>query len=203
MSSASPAPADRVVTHPGSGFHLLIYSMYEKPGWQPHTPATRTRPPHPGSAIDYQGQLYEIMEIGPGEGMQHTYRYALRRWEDRFVVRRVFPYTAQTERIVAQQAQEHRRRHRHHWLILYTFPLSTQLPTEVIQRWWREWGLPMSWMSLASGLIFALPMFWFGMHLFVLVDQGKPWLKMPALIFIYTGMEQAVRVIWIAFSREP
>jgi len=201
MSFASVAPPDRVQkAAPGAGFDLFIFSMYEKPGWQARTPGSQTRPPHPGSTVEYQGQLYEVLEIGAAEGSAHTYRYALRKWEDRFIVRRIFPYSAQSERAVARQIQERRARHRRHSWITRTFPISTQAPSPIVQRWQNEWGLPMYWMSLVSGLIFALPMLVLGRDLMFFTHPERTTL---ALACFYIGLEQGVRVIWIALSHEP
>lgn len=200
MASASAVPSDRVVKPAsGSGFHLLIFTMYEKPGWRPRVPASHTRPPHPGSAIDYGGELYEVIDIGPGQGTAYTYRYGLRKWEDRFVVRRIFSYGAEAERAVARQVQERRARHRRHSWLVYTFPLSTWLPSPVLQRWQSEWGLPMYGLSLISALLFALPCADLALHFLFFVD---PPVRAAVVIFSYVAMEQGVRAIWIVLSRQ-
>src|SRR5438552_2420641 len=105
---------------PDSGFDLYIFSLYEKPGWQQRVKGDRFHQPHPGSAINYQDALYELMEIGPAEGTPYNYRYALSKWEDRFVARQVFPFSLERARAVAADIQEQRKQHQQHgWLIYF------------------------------------------------------------------------------------
>src|SRR5512141_172896 len=92
---ASPALADRIINAEGSSGFLYIYTMYEKPGWQPRVPGDRLRVAHPGTAVSYAGALYEVTALEPAPGTSYTYRYTLSKWDDRFVVRRIVPYSQQ------------------------------------------------------------------------------------------------------------
>jgi hypothetical protein len=201
MASSSTTPRDKVVlAEPGSGYDLFIFSMYEKPGWQARVPGDRIHVPHPGSAIQYQGQLYELMEIAPGAGAAHTWRYALRRWDDACVVRRLFHYTAETERAMAHKLEEHRRRYRRHTWLIYLFPLTCWLPSPWLQRWEREWGLPMRTLCFVSTFLYFVPSGLFA--LYFMYFSGPQSRLIPAGICFYVGLEQAIRYLWMVFGTE-
>ncbi len=197
MAGTATALADRVSkADPDSGFDLFIYSMYEKPGWQARNPGDRLRVPHPGTAIDYQGAVYEILEIGPGAGTPYTWRYALRKWDDHFVVRQMFPYTAETARALTAAVLEHKRQYRRHSWIVSLFPLTGMFPTGVLRRWQREWGLPMRGASLAS--IIVVGVLTLGTGSWLLANDQV----LPATILLCLGAEQMVRYFWWLSSNE-
>ncbi len=200
MAAPSAIPIDRVVVpDPASGFDLYIFSMYEKPGWQTRVPGDQTHAPHPGTAVSYQDEVYEVREVGPGTGTPYTYRYGLRKWEDRFVVRRIFPYTLEAERRVARELMERRRQHRQNTWLLYLFPITGALPSPLLQKWQREWGLPMRVASFLSAAVIGVSCLVGFSYLFSDNKQSHP---VAIYVLGFIGIEQVVRFVWLACTSE-
>ena len=200
MALPSAIPADRVIRpDPSSGFDLFIYTMYEKPGWQARIPGDRIRPAHPGTAVQFENTLYEVIGLEPGAGTSYTYRYGLRKWEDRFVVRKVFPYSLETERAVAADLRVRRRRYRQHEWLTYLFPVTGLLPTPLLQRWQTEWGLPMRGASLASILLFGIVSLNLTVYLFTREEVMPAW----APVVIFVTIEQIIRFFWWLGAQGP
>lgn len=197
----APVLADRVVeAEASSGFDLFIYSMYEKPGWRPRAPGDRIRVAHPGTAVSYGEKLYEVMAIEPGAGTSYAYRYALRRWDDSFVVRRVVPYSREAAVAGAAEVRERVRRHRQHIWLIYLFPITGLLPTPLLRRWQREWGLPMYAASFASVVVFGLPAVFLFWREFLRPDRAGS----PAVVAVagFILLEQLARLFWLLYSNE-
>ena len=197
----APALADRVVeAEASSGFDLFIYSMYEKPGWQPRAPGDRIRVAHPGTAVSYGEKLYEVMAIEPAAGTSYAYRYALRRWDDSFVVRKVVPYSREAAVAGAVEVRERVRRHRQHSWLIYLFPLTGLLPTPLLRRWQREWGLPMRAASFASVVAIGLPAVFLFWREFLRPDRAGS----PAVVAVagFILLEQLARLFWLLPSNE-
>ncbi len=198
MASAAPVPPDRVVQpHPSTGFDLFILSMYEKPGWRTRTAGDRIHVPHPGTAVRYQDNLYEVIAIEPAAGTHYTYRYALKKWDDRNVVRQVVTYSQEIERVVAKQIHEQIKQHRKHTWMIYLFPFTGLAPTPLLRRWQREWGLPMRGVSFASVFFWAVFAFVFVPVLFKTRGMG-----LLTAVVIYIFMEQIPRFYWLLMSNE-
>jgi hypothetical protein len=184
---------DQIKAAPDGG--LYIFSMQEKPGWRPRAAGDQTHAPHPGSAIRYQENLYELMAIQPAEGTPYAYRYLLRPWEDRFVVRQVFPYSEEIARETGRQLQEQRRQHAQNTWVTYWFALTGLLPTHLATRWEREWGLPLRRAA------------WFNMFLLAIVAMtvGPAWEKehgmdLIARACLFLQVEQGFRFVWLMSS---
>jgi hypothetical protein len=195
---ADQAPlADRIApAPPGADHDLVLDSQYEKEGWQARVGGDLTHAPHPGTAVDYDGRVYEVLRTEPAPGPFH-YRYVLKLWEDRFIARRIFPYTPETQRAAVQQIQEDRRQYRQHAWIVYLFPLSGLLPTPVLERWERLWGLPMRKCSIASVVFLAIVAMTVGPALDK-AHPGSPWVRLLFLLQV----EQMIRAVWLIGSNQ-
>jgi len=155
----------------------------------------QTRAPHPGSAIRYEDQVYELMAIEPAEGTPYAYRYALRKWEDRFVMRQVFPYSLEIAQETGRRLQEQRRQHSQNAWVTWWFALTGMVPTHLATRWEREWGLPLRRAA------------WFNIFFLAIVAMtvGPAWEKahgmdVVARFFLYLQIEQAARFVWLMSS---
>jgi len=73
---------------------------------------------------------------------------------------------------------------------VWLFPLTGMLPTALLRRWQREWGLPMRGASMASIILIGLPALGFGASL--LANDRT----LPATILLCIGGEQLTRFFW-------
>ena len=133
----------------------LIVSPRPK-GWRSRRPKSRISPEHPGTAVSWDGELFEVIgarESGAGEA-----RYSLERWEDRHTIRVIETYdeAAEENRARTRADEDFRRRRRRQLLLLS--PIAGHAPAEVQDRWEQEYDAPASLMTLIS----ALPLFLFG-----------------------------------------
>jgi hypothetical protein len=133
----------------------LIVSPLSK-GWRARRPRSRISPEHPGTAVSWDGELFEVIaarESGAGET-----RYSLERWEDRHTIRvfETYDESAEANRVRSRADDAFRRRRRRQILLLS--PIAGHAPAEVQDRWEEEYDAPASVMTLVS----ALPLFLFG-----------------------------------------
>jgi hypothetical protein len=139
---------------PVAGGRWAISSPFSK-GWRARRAGTRTTPEHPGTAVEWDGSLFEVVAMQPvGAGV----RYTLAPWEDRHTIRVHEPYDdAAEERRSRERGNERRRRGKRRLLLLLS-PLAGHLPAEVQEGWEREDDAPAALLTLIS----ALPLFVFG-----------------------------------------
>ena len=125
-------------------------------GWHARRPRTRISPEHPGTAVSWDGELFEV--VGVEETGGGGVRYALARWEDRHTIRVLENYDeASEDRRAADRADGLRRRNRRHWLLAFS-PIAGHAPADVQERWEREYDVSASVLTIAS----AFPLFLFG-----------------------------------------
>lgn len=125
-------------------------------GWRARRAKSRTSPEHPGVAVSWDGELFEVIEAGESEAGPS--RYTLARWDERHTIRRIDHYDdAAEERRARARTDEALRRRRRLQLLLLS-PLAGHAPAEVQDRWEQEYDAPASLMTLVS----ALPLFLFG-----------------------------------------
>lgn len=191
--------ADRVERpDPATGADLCIFSSYEKPGWQARLPGDYIRAPHPGTAVSYQDVLYEVMALDAAPGA-HAYRYSLKKWDNSFVVRKIVPYSAEAARAVAADIKQRRRLQRQHTWLVYLFPLTGLLPTPLLRRWQREWGLPMRGASFASVIFLGIPgLVLLSQQLFAATEPSTR----LTVVLMFIALEQIVRFFWLLGTSE-
>lgn len=139
---------------PGRGETWTLETARTK-GWRARRPATRTSPEHPGTAVEWEGALWEVLSAAPaGAGV----RYTLAPWEDRHTIRLLEKYDADAEARRVRDRADQSFRDRRRRLILLLSPISGHAPAEVQDRWEREYDVSGSLITLVS----ALPLFVFG-----------------------------------------
>src|SRR5258708_23310504 len=94
-----PPGADRLEA--ASGGHLVLFSAHDK-GWRPRLAATRLAPDHPGTAVRWEEQIFEVLDVEAGGG---GVRYTLALWDERHVIRVAESYDEVNE-IRRQQERE-------------------------------------------------------------------------------------------------
>ncbi|HYX21367.1 MAG TPA: hypothetical protein VFA98_11040 [Thermoanaerobaculia bacterium] len=168
-------------------------------------PRTLTSAEHPGTAVEWDGLLYEVREAEPQAdgGM----RYVLAPWEERHVVRRAERYDALTEEIRAGDQRDRRRDVVQRRLSILFAPVLGLLPGETQKKMERDFGAPAIAMTIAS----ALPLFLVGFlgvfgALARLARAGNVlpvWIAPPAPIAVYLFIESALRLGSAVAAGEP
>ncbi len=168
-------------------------------GWTGQARGSKTRAEHPGTAVEWHGAVYEVVEASPlATG---GVRYRLAAWQDRHAIRTIESYDAAseaargTERLRRSDSERERR------LAILFSPLIGHLPGPVQNRLESEIGAP----AVAMTVVSALPIFVIGIlgllsHV-VAVFGATPFpLAPPILLSIFFAAESAVRIGsgWVA-----
>jgi hypothetical protein len=169
-------------------------------GWTPRRPKSPTSSEHPGTAVSWDGGVFEVLEASayPSGGVA----YVLAPWEERHTVRVFERYDAESE---ARRLEERRRREgalARGRASIWLAPLLGHLPASVQSRMETEFGAPARGMTIAS----ALPLLVLGALglLGFLLDAlggggalaGWPVLPLPWSLYLF--VESALR-LGIAF----
>ena len=173
--------------------------------WTARVPRTLTSAEHPGTAVDWDGALYEVREAEPrADG---SMRYRLAPWEDRHAIRRAERYDSLTEEIRASERRDRSRDVARRRLSILFAPVLGLLPGETQKRMARDFGAPALAMTIAS----ALPLFVVGFlgvfgALAGLAGAGETlpvWLAPPAPVAVYLFVESALRLASAVAAGEP
>jgi hypothetical protein len=129
-------------------------------GWLPRRGRIHTSSEYPGTAVRWDGELFEVVEAVANPG---SVRYRLEPWPDRHTVRAIETYDEKTETgretVRAEHAQNISRRR----LAILFSPLLGHLPGSVQERMESEFGAPAVVMTIVS----ALPLFALGIVSFL------------------------------------
>lgn len=147
------AAGDVLLRFPGSDpARLVILSPIAKPGWRARAEATPTRPLFPGSAIAFEGTLFEIHTASTPRGTE-PHRYELRAWENRFPIRETFEYSREeAQRVRAAIAAAQRKGATAH-LFAWLLPLVGLLPRRLQDAIEAEYGVPAARATFWSALL--------------------------------------------------
>lgn len=173
-------------------------------GWRGRSPAIASRrSAHPGTAVSWDGALYEVMEVKPLPS--GDVRYALAPWDETQAIRVLEQYDAPSEaaraRVRIGRANAVKRRRA---AILFS-PLLGHLPGDVQERMESEFGAPANTMTVVS----ALPLLVIGVlgvfAAFVRVVGGSPEpLPEPSLpLSLYLLLESYFRLSIVATQSRP
>ena len=144
---------DRIVpAADGEPVDLWVYAVLPKEGWVPHSPGDFTRAEHPGSAIRYRDQIYEVMLVEETVEGEYAFRYRLRPWDKQYTIRHLVDYTLKTQRDAADAHQEMAGTERLRSWILWLFPIAGFAPDPLQREWEKRTGLSMGWISFGSAL---------------------------------------------------
>lgn len=178
-----PVGTDRLDVAPEG--RLILHSARPK-GWRGRTPATRTSSEHPGTAVRWENELWEVavaVEL-PGGGV----RYELRRWDERQTARHVETYDEKSELRRASAHAADRRRKRGWARALLLSPLLGHLPSAIQQRIENETAFPATALTIVS----AAPFFVLGVVSLVSLLAGiaggagllPTWAAVPGVYFL-------------------
>jgi hypothetical protein len=171
----------------------LLLDCDESKGWRGRSPETPTSVEHPGTALRWEDQFFEVLEVRPrgGEAVQ----YVLSHWDDRHAMRVVETYSEETEAARSLERADAARRSGRHVTLLLIAPLAGSLPAHVQERLEQDYNVPARRLSLAS----ALPLWIVGwLSLILLMASavgGAGILPTPVLVFgVYLLAESTARL---------
>lgn len=84
-----PRPLGRDRLEPTSDETIVLLSLRPKP-WSGREEVSPRAPVLPGTAVRWEGELYEVLSVAPREG--GGFRHVLARWDDRYLVRSLVEY---------------------------------------------------------------------------------------------------------------
>jgi hypothetical protein len=186
---------DRVVRAVDGGpLDLWVYAVLPKEGWVPHSPGDSVRAEHPGSAIRYRHQIYEVMRVEETAEGGYAFRYRLRPWDSQYTIRHLVDYTLKTQRAATDAHQDMVRAERLRSLILWLFPIAGFAPNPLQQEWEKKTGLNMAWISFGSALFGVALAFWL---------RNGPEDLLYIVIVWYVALESFARLLCIAVTHRP
>ncbi|MGH9365811.1 MAG: hypothetical protein ACRD1B_11195 [Thermoanaerobaculia bacterium] len=174
-------------------------------GWTARQERTPTRAEHPGTAVRWQGDVFEVVQANAlPDG---SLRYKLAPWDFRHAIRVIQSYDAASEQ---KHTTEHTRRRESIWkrrLSILFSPVLGHLPGPVQEKMESEFGAPARAMTIVSALpLLALGVVGVLSHLVsvfsgnLLADAGAapgapllPW-EPPLPIAFYLLMESGCRL---------
>lgn len=119
-------------------------------GWAPRRPAGPGVVLHPGTAIRWEDELWEVVSAEETPG---GVRYELSPWDERNAIRVLLPYDETSEAERAADARDVGRRRAAGRLALAASPVVGLLPGRVQERLEAELGIRASTLTLVSTLI--------------------------------------------------
>ena len=197
--------ADRLET--GDGGEIWLVCAIPK-SWRPRQDKTLTKAEFPGTAVDWQGGVFEVLRADPlADG---GVRYRLAPWEEGHAIRRMERYDAESETERRIERDDRRDRVRRRRLSILLAPVLGLLPGDVQKRMESEFGAPAVAMTISS----AAPLFVVGFlglfrHLVAGLGGAEAfaslpvWLAPPFPIALYLVAESAPRLGSAFASSEP
>jgi hypothetical protein len=173
--------------------------------WLPRQDKTLTRAEYPGTAVDWDGGVFEVLGAEPlaDGGM----RYRLAPWEEGHAIRRMERYDEDSEAARGTESDDRRDRVRRRRLSILLAPLAGLLPGAVQKDMESEFGAPALAMTISS----ALPLFvigFLGLFRNLLAGLGgglglPAFLTPPFPIALYLFGESALRLGSAFAAGEP
>ena len=185
----------------GAGGEIWLVCAAPK-SWLPRQDKTLTRAEYPGTAVDWEGRVFEVLRAEPlaDGGM----RYRLAPWEEGHAIRRMEQYDAASEAARGAESEDRRDRVRRRRLSILLAPLLGFLPGSVQKSMEGEFGAPAVAMTVSS----ALPLFVIGfLGLFRQLTMGA--LVLPGILAppfplaLYLFAESALRLGSAFATGEP
>ena len=168
--------ADRSRT---SGEKVILLSAISK-GWVARRAKTSTHAEHPGTAVMWEEQCFEVIEASPVAS--GGVRYVLAPWRDEHTIRTLEQYDAQSETARLQDFEKARRQRRASAASRWSGLLLGHLPEPVQRHLQNELGIVPSRITLASCVP---PLVLTGVCVYVAADAMIRQVKSPLPLWIW------------------
>jgi hypothetical protein len=174
-------------------------------GWVGRKTGTQTSAEHPGTAVRWEEQIFEVVEAAPSQ--RGGIRYRLAPWEGRHAIRVVAAYDGAAEDARGREQTERLTGIWKRRASILLAPLAGLLPGPVQLRMEGDFGAPARWLTFFS----AFPLFVIGVLRILearlaMMGAGAllpSWLALPIPIAVYLALESAVRLWSLIFAGEP
>lgn len=156
-----PIGSDRL--EPASEGRLYLFARHAK-GWRPRTEKSRLTPEHPGTAVRWEEQVFEVLDVdslAAGE-----IRYTLALWDEQHAIRVVESYDEANETRLQRERESQERDQRHRWALLLLMPLLGLLPASEQEEIENRYAVPATRLTIVSAVplvllgSFCLAMMW-------------------------------------------
>lgn len=130
-----------------SGERIVLYSPISK-GWQARTPATNVHVAHPGTAVLWDEQYFEVLsaEVARGGGV----RYVLVPWQDEHVIRVFDQYDAESETRRIEDYNHALAQQKRSAIVPWLGVILGHLPAPIQNRLANDYGVAAHRMTLIS-----------------------------------------------------
>jgi hypothetical protein len=177
---------------------------FEK-AWTARSAKTLRTAEYPGTAVEWDGRIFEVLDAEPNAG--GGVRYRLAAWPENHAIRRLERYDAASEEIRAGDRRDRRGDAGKRRLAILLSPLAGLLPAEVQKKMERDFGAPALKMTIAS----AVPLFVIGslgLVAFLVGNAGGAldlpgWIAPSLPIAAYLFGESALRMASAIAGQEP
>ncbi|HTQ81266.1 MAG TPA: hypothetical protein VMM92_14810 [Thermoanaerobaculia bacterium] len=192
---------------PGSAVALRIDAPWEKP-WKARLPGGATVAAFPGTAILFEGALYEVIGAeAQAVGGESLYLYRLRPWTEESPPRQVVSYSVEECQRAARERAEQLRRVRWGRGLSWLSPLVGLLPAVDQRRIERDYNVSATRATLLSSLVLLGPSLLAAVRgIAVLmgrvVERGLPWDTWLPLSSYLTA-ESLARLSAAGYAGEP
>jgi hypothetical protein len=173
-------------------------------GWRPRESGVAwRRAEHPGTAVEWDGEIFEVVTAQPVAGGQ--IRYELAPWRHEIAIRTLERYDAASEAARAGERRWREQAVRRRRLSILLAPLLGHLPGSVQETMEQEFGAPANAMTAVS----AFPLLALGMvgllgHLAQMFGGSLAPLPQPSLpLSLYLFGESALRLALVATQSRP
>ena len=183
---------------PGEPVERWIYSSFEKDLWRTHKSGDITHPDHPGTAIQMDDGLFEIVLIEETADPNYPLRYGLKKWDVQHALRGVIPYTPETQAQAAAEFQDQAYLRSLRSRIVWTFPFAGMMPGPLQRGWEAKTALNMTLVAAASAMTQIL--------IFMMLVQmhGSPMsASLLNRVLLYVGLDAFARLLKIVCTGQP
>lgn len=182
-----------------SGEKRILSCRVPKMKWVPRTPKTLTHSEHPGTAVMWEEQLFEVVEA---RQLANGFEYTLEPWNDVHMIRASDGYNdvSEAERTAAYDRELQRKRQRHLTLLFGVF--AGHLPTGVQEQIGNELSVTPARLTLVSTIPAYIAT---AICVFVSVDarmkeQPNP-IPLVVLLLVGMGMCDASFRLFVYFTQ--
>ena len=147
------AGGDYLTRYPsGHSYAFRIDAPFEKPGWKARSFSPAGHAVFPGSTVEFEDKLYEVVFQDYDQGPPLTIRYYLNPWEVRFPIRSQFHYNKRECLHAAALYRNRRTTNRSRTLLAWLAPLIGLLPAEDQIRISNRYSISSTRMTFISAL---------------------------------------------------
>lgn len=118
-----------------------------KDGWQPRTPRTLTRRERPGTAVLWEEECWEVVDI---VALPQGVRYTMAQWREDETMRFTARYDEEAESVRAAERRDAIRREKHRRTANLLGIFTGHLPGPVQQRLAHEWNINAPGLTMVS-----------------------------------------------------